>query len=108
MPWNCARPIGSVRIDRDGYRRVKVVYGKGKWVYEHVIVAEEMLGRPLTSDEIVHHINGKRADNRRENLFVCRDRAHHNEVHRSQDRAFRALLDAGHATFKDGVYAPVF
>ncbi|MCW2925905.1 MAG: hypothetical protein JWM98_3309 [Thermoleophilia bacterium] len=40
------------------------------FVYEHRLVAEEMLGRRLTSKEHVHHRNGKRWDNRPENLEV--------------------------------------
>lgn len=40
------------------------------YAYEHDLVAEEMLGRQLKPDEVVHHRNGKRDDNRLENLEV--------------------------------------
>jgi len=37
-------------------------------VFEHVLVAEELLGRFLRPDERIHHRNGVRDDNRPENL----------------------------------------
>lgn len=55
----------------------------GQWqgyVYEHVIVAEKMLGRQLRKNEEVHHLNMNEADNRPENLLVLQ-KGQHSKLH---------------------------
>ena len=108
--WSTKRsrlPIGTRRTDCSGYVVVKVSAGKGPWRLEHAIVVEGLIGRTLTPGEVVHHINGDRSDNRPENLYLCRDRSHHNEVHGSQDAAFRSLLESGSVRFVEGKYEAV-
>ena len=59
---------GTRRKTPNGYIRVKTP-GRGHgWTREHTIVMEAYIGRHLLPDEQVHHVNGRRDDNRIENL----------------------------------------
>ncbi len=58
-------PGDGYHLTSSGYRARKV---NGIQVFEHREVMEEIIGRPLMPHERVHHRNGKRDDNRPENL----------------------------------------
>ena len=59
------------------YKAMKI---NGKKKDEHRYIIEKFLGRKLTFNEVVHHINGNKNDNRIENLVVM-SRAEHTKLH---------------------------
>ncbi len=58
----------------------------GAYAYEHDLVAEATLGRHLRPEEAVHHRNGRRDDNRPENLEVT-TRSDHARGHAAHPEA---------------------
>lgn len=71
---------GGRKIDPDGYVLVRATWHPSAvngYVREHRLVMEKILGRFLDSKEVVHHRNGKRGDNRPENLLLFENNAVH-------------------------------
>lgn len=77
MPFKRAK--GTI-LDRHNYGTDENLYGMyydgNKWVQEHREIAQLLVGRNLESDEVVHHINELKWDNRPENLEVMTRSAH--------------------------------
>jgi hypothetical protein len=71
------------RADRHGY------------VYEHLLVAEKKLGRPVMASEIIHHINCVKEDNDPKNLYVCKNSKEHFLIHGSLNKCVADLMDIG-------------
>ena len=98
----------ELRREKDGYKYSvhTDVNGRRVWIWEHVRVMENHLGRKIIRPEQVHHINGLKHDNRVENLFLCRDKSHHFLVHRSLDRLLPQLIERGFVRFnrEAGIY----
>ena len=51
------------------------------YAYEHRLVAEKKIGRPLQRGEIVHHLDRCKTNNAPENLEILPTIAHHRHEH---------------------------
>jgi hypothetical protein len=64
---------------------------KDGYVLMHTVVMEQHLGRYLTKDEVAHHINHNRQDNRIENLLLM-NRKEHMAMHMKERHQKRRIL----------------
>lgn len=93
--WNNGRNITSY-----GYVRVVAPPGHPRAdgnnrIFEHILVAEEMLGAYLPDGAVVHHRDENRQNNEPDNLQICRDE-NENE-HKQIHIRLRVLKACGHA-----------
>lgn len=52
-------------------------------VYEHIIIAEKILGRYLKPEEVVHHIDENKHNNHPKNLMIFATRGDHTRFHKT-------------------------
>jgi len=81
----------KVTHDKDGQAR-------SRRQLQHIEVAERTLGRALTKDEVVHHVNLDKTDNRPENLYVT-SRSEHKKTHHDLEALAGRLVEAGQISF---------
>ena len=93
------QPIGTRCVSTSGYVIVKVVEGAGHWRPEHVLTIESEMGRRMRPGEHVHHINGIKTDNRRENLYLFTKSGAHTAAHGSLNMLLDRLLTDGQIVF---------
>ena len=71
---------GHRKIRNDGYVQVYCpkhpMATKNGYVMEHILIMEKAICRYITRDEVVHHRNHNRSDNRIENLELMTFKAH--------------------------------
>jgi superfamily II DNA helicase RecQ len=75
LKWIFVKKKSSQHIDADGY-----VYLPEFKTTEHRHIASQLLGRNLLPNEVIHHINGSKTDNRFINLCLM-DREKHEHFH---------------------------
>ena len=89
LRWCCA--AGCIRTKSDALRKDGYITGQGyramkrngQAIFQHRLIAESVLQRPLTRLEVVHHVNGCGLDNRPANLWVFPTNRDHHEFHRT-------------------------
>lgn len=87
--------IGGKRINHNGYIEILLPEHhrarKNGYVFEHILFAEEKVGRKLNSDEVVHHKNEIKTDNRPSNLMIM-ESSKHTKIH-SQGRRKGGIIN---------------
>ena len=71
---------------------------------EHVKIMSEIIGRPLTKEEMVHHIDFIKTNNNPDNLYLYESRSRHMKDTRSIFQLISELLKREIIVFNNGAY----
>lgn len=69
----CTTTKGYITVRIKGHPRAD------RWdnVYEHFVIAEEILGKDLPKNAVIHHIDGDGMNNSLNNLIICENQSYH-------------------------------
>jgi DNA-directed RNA polymerase subunit RPC12/RpoP len=99
---------GTSHRDINGYILIKNYYhpdaNSHGDMLEHRLIMENIIGRRLKKKEIVHHIDENRKNNKKKNLYLCKNRIHHSNIHVSFWKLLPELLERKIIVFKNGQY----
>jgi len=79
---NTRRLNGYIVIYKPDHPKAMTSKNWEGYIYEHIVVAEQILGRKLTSTEVTHHEDEVSSNNSPSNLKVFRTRGDHNRYHK--------------------------
>lgn len=96
--YNGMNGYGHTKKNTTGYIKAYApdhprAYSDG-YMLEHVMIMERVIGRYLNPNEVVHHINGDKTDNRVENLMLM-DRSEHISMHQKERYAKKREAKGG-------------
>ena len=73
---------------------------KGKYIFEHDLIAEIILGNPMPKKAVIHHVNEIKQDNRHCNLVICEGEGYHKLLH----QRMKAFEISGNKNYRKCVF----
>jgi hypothetical protein len=77
-------------LTNNGYKRI--TSPDGKRMLEHKFLMEQKIGRPLETNETIHHIDMDKINNNISNLYLFNDKKEHNICHSQMEKMGYELL----------------